>query len=127
MMNLTSLLADLEEDSGEYVGPALAPAPKPAPAPVYQPAVQPMGSPAPISETDLQIMLHEVRRDARKQSGLVGQVMNRLRGDDLQRRQYATLLRRIDASDATEEAKLAAFLITSLNVLGFQVTVAALA
>ena len=130
MITLTSLLP---EDFGEHDDPISAPGfdpdptPLRAPAPTRQPAVQPMGSPAPITESDLRVMIGEARRDVRKQSGLVGQVMNRLRGDDLQRRQYATMLRRIDAWDATEEAKLAAFLITSLNVLGFQVTVAALA
>lgn len=124
-LNLTELLSQLEAEEAASPTAASAPAAPLRPVARSSASIMPAGD-GEIQAADLQRMVGEAQRNVRLRSGLIGTVMTRLRGNDLERAEYRTMLARIDAYNGSEQAKLALLLVGSLQVLGFKVAVSSI-
>lgn len=76
-----------------------------------------------VQEEDLLRMVGEATRNVQFESGLVGLVIRKLRGNELARSQYETMHRRMKAFNGREEARMTLLLAVSLQILGFKVAV----
>lgn len=124
-LNLTDLVSQLENEEHDSAKTFAHANSGPAPKRAVPVSLMPAGESA-IQEADLLQMVDEAQRNVKLQSGLIGQVLGRLRGDDLQRSQYKTMIARIDGFNVTQEAKFALLLVISLRVLGFKIAVSGL-
>jgi hypothetical protein len=126
-MSFADLITQLgADDPPTWPGnqPAAATAPRPAPVPV-RPRVTAV-APRPNTVPDVESLVGELRRDVAKQTGLIGVIKTKIRGDEMLRRHVATLGRRIDAVVATEEMKLVLFLAISARTIAVQAVTSAM-
>lgn len=110
-MGLDDLLAQLMDDDTPQPRATSAPATfHPAPS---APAMAPMVDVV----SDVASLIGELQQDVSKQTGVIGLIKAKIRGDEFQRRQIASLVKRVDALNATEEAKVVLFLALSLRTI----------